>query len=136
MDSFAKYFWWSEEMQSAFDERLLRMPTQPEDLVFVAQMDAFIWVSYWHGSLYVVVEGWRELGLRDAEIDGLLLSQYVDVLRRYRNGTFHFQRRYMGNQFSELFKQGDAIVTWVRQLSAAFKRFIDNWYETYKSSNP
>lgn len=34
----------------------------------------FHYMSYWYAGLFVVVEGWRDLGLQDAEIDGLLES--------------------------------------------------------------
>jgi hypothetical protein len=49
-------------------------------------------MSYWYAALYVVIEGWRDLGLADATIDALLQSPNVDLLKRYRNGVFHFQK--------------------------------------------
>jgi len=30
------------------------------------EIGSFLYMSYWYGSLYVVVEGWKELGLRNA----------------------------------------------------------------------
>jgi len=52
-------------------------------------------VSAWYASLWVVVEGWKELELDDSSIDKLLNAapEYVDLLRRYRNGVFHYQSK-------------------------------------------
>ena len=49
-------------------------------------------MSLWYGGLYVVIEGWKELGLSDPHVDDLLRSSNVELLKRYRHGTFHFQR--------------------------------------------
>jgi hypothetical protein len=35
------------------------------------------YVGYWFASLYVVVEGWRAIGLSDERVDGLLSSPNV-----------------------------------------------------------
>ncbi len=50
-----------------------------------------LFLSYWYAALYVVIEGWKELGFQDAEIDALLISPNVKHLKRYRNGVCHFQ---------------------------------------------
>ena len=59
---------------------------------------SFYWVSgpgifssLWFASLFVVIEGYRELALSDTNIDRLLKSDHVEALRLYRNATFHFQ---------------------------------------------
>jgi hypothetical protein len=38
-------------------------------------------MSYWYGSLYVVVEGWRELNETDPKVDPLISSPDVDRLK-------------------------------------------------------
>jgi hypothetical protein len=38
-------------------------------------------MSYWYGSLYVVVEGWRELNETDPKVDPLISSPHVDRLK-------------------------------------------------------
>ncbi len=48
-------------------------------------------------------QGW-ELGLADKEVDALIASQNVELLRRYRNGVFHFQREYFDERFLELIR--------------------------------
>ena len=61
--------------------------------------DPGIFMSYWYGGLYAVIEGWQELGLTDPTIDRLLESPNVELLRRYRNGVFHYQMTYFDDRF-------------------------------------
>lgn len=49
--------------------------------------------SHWLSSLYVVVEGFKELNLAD-DIVLSLAEQHIDELRLFRNATFHFQRQH------------------------------------------
>jgi hypothetical protein len=84
-------------------------------------------MSYWYGSLYVVIEGWRQLQLTDPKIDPLLLSPNVRFLKKYRDGVFHFQRSYFDDRFLGCIKAGDS-VEWVRtihsELGEYFRREI------------
>ena len=94
-------------------------------------------MSYWYGGLYVVIEGWRDLGLHDDPIDALLGSPNVDLLRRYRNGVFHFQRRYFDDRFIRLMTDGENVITWVRTLNEQFGRFFLDWMrQTRGGSSP
>ena len=81
-------------------------------------------MSYWYGGLFVVIEGWKELQLSDSVIDGLLASPNVELLRRYRNGVFHFQRDYHDQRFHEFMTQGIDEIVWVRALNEQFGRFF------------
>jgi hypothetical protein len=74
-------------------------------------------------------EGWLEFRLEDATIDGLLASPNVALLRRYRNGVFHFQRRYFDTRFVGFVQAGEDVVTWVRELNVQFGRFFLEWFE-------
>jgi hypothetical protein len=80
-------------------------------------------MSYWYGGLYVVIEGWRALKLVDPVIDTLLLSPNVRLLRRYRNGTFHFQKKYVSDKCTEMFAK-DGTATWARKLNTEFGRYF------------
>ncbi len=77
----------------------------------------------WYGMLYVVVEGWRELGCRDDEIDVLLSSPNIEHLRRYRNGVCHFQRQYLDDRFVGMMSAPDS-VEWVRCLNSALGKYF------------
>jgi hypothetical protein len=127
-----RYFIWQTTMRQHYFDRLVEgAPPGPKgnpDIV------AFMYMSYWYAALYVVVEGWGELGLEDAEIDGLLESPNVALLRRYRNGVFHFQRAYYDDRFIELIRDGESVAEWVRALSSAFGRYFLQQFEKEKAA--
>ena len=82
-----------------------------------------LFLSHWYAALYVVIDGWKELGFQDAEIDALLTSPNVEYLRRYRNGICHFQRQYLDERFQGMMASPDS-VQWVGSLNLAFGRFF------------
>ena len=51
-----------------------------------------VFMFYWYSGLYVVVEGFRELKLKDHKIETLLQSSNTEALRLMRNATFHTKR--------------------------------------------
>lgn len=88
--------------------------------------DPGIFMSYWYGSLYVVIEGWKELEFSDPVIDLLLLDPKVKQLRLYRNGTFHFQKNYWDHRFKNFIAEEGAAV-WVRKVTLELGRwFLDD----------
>jgi hypothetical protein len=93
------------------------------EAVKYAADDRGMFMSYWYGALYVVVEGWKELRLHDAEIDRLLQLKNVRLLKLYRNGVFHFQRNYFDDRFAGFMNSSDS-VDWVRTLHSEFGRFF------------
>src|SRR4051794_24087431 len=58
------------------------------ELIFT---DHIIYMSYWCSALYVVIEGYEDLSMHDDQIDKMLLDSRKDLLRRFRNGLFHYQ---------------------------------------------
>lgn len=85
-----------------------------------------LYMSYWYAGLYVVVEGWEELKLEDPEIEKLLKHKNVGLLKRFRNGVFHFQKKYDDARFMNLIQDGEDVVGWIRALTLAFGRwFLD-----------
>lgn len=62
--------------------------------------DQFLYMSLWYACLYVLIEGWLQLKLSDPEVDALLESPNVDLLERFRNGVFHYQRDYWDERWS------------------------------------
>jgi len=117
-----RYFIWQTVMRQHFFDRLGDRPEKgPKEH---PDIEAFLYMSYWYAALYVVVEGWRKLELEDEEIDGLLESPNVALLKRYRNGVFHFQRTYYDKRFVDLITEGENVVEWVRSLSSAFGRYF------------
>lgn len=82
-------------------------------------------MSAWYASLWVVVEGWKELKLDDPSIDELLEAapKYVDLLRRYRNGVFHYQPRLIEHRLGDFLSEGEGAVYWVHLLHEQFCRY-------------
>lgn len=115
-------------MRSNF-ERALRQ-SGVVDISSTAGFNVVMYMSYWYGSLYVVMEAWRSNELADQEIDALLTSPHVDLLRRYRNATFHFQDEYLHEKFTDFIFEGDDSATWVRRVHAAFSRYFESEYGT------
>ena len=128
-----RYFDWSERMlfhseefgEAAQGPHGAADPRTPE-------FARFPYRAYWYAGTRVVVEGWNDLGLRDAEIDELLEgSPHVESLRRYRNGVFHFQSTYAESEpkFLEFTDAGSESAEWIRRVTGAFRR----WFSTYAS---
>src|SRR5215216_841211 len=57
----------------------LKRPETNEEIIIT-----LTYVSYWYAALYVVIEGWKDLSLRDPTIDALLAATHTDTLRRFR----------------------------------------------------
>jgi len=121
-----RYWMYANRMRGYFEKALLNPDwlklaeehkAHPGLTFFVH--DPGIFMSYWYGGLYVVIEGWQELGLADPTIDRLLESPNIQLLRRYRNGVFHYQTTYFDDRFRGFIESQDS-VPWVRELNLAF----------------
>lgn len=77
-----------------------------------------------YALLYVVVEGYRELKLKDDAIDALLAKdKYEDQLRRFRNAVFHYQKHPFDKRLIEFLDAKDS-EHWVKSLHDAFAKFF------------
>lgn len=130
-----RYWIWQNKMREHFDELLTVTSPRGERITLVsdAGIHAFLYMSYWYGGLYVVMEGWRDLKLEDEAIDRMLESGNVDLLRRYRNGVFHYQREYFDERLLSLIRDGENVVEWVRELNRQFGRYFLEWSERRKT---
>lgn len=127
-----RYFIWMDRMRVHFDEVIQKTGNHFRSDQG-AQIDAFLYMSYWYAGMYVVIEGWRELQLSDKKIDHLLSSSdHVELLRRYRNGAFHFQKTYFDNKFTDLWSSKE-IVAWLRELNVSFSEFFLRWSRSRKA---
>lgn len=116
-----RYWMWANTLRAQFHEMLKTDPPSPDPAMFADKAPAFM--SHWYAALYVVVEGWRELGLFDASIDALLQPDRVDLLRRYRNGVCHFQPTYFDDRFTAL-AADTSTPAWVIELNREFGRWF------------
>lgn len=119
-----RYFIWANEMRTYLDNLLLSKQNMPKER---RNIEANIYMSYWYAGLYVLIEGWRDLGLKDDIIDKLLDNPLVDLLRRFRNGVFHYQRNYFDERFMDLINEQEKCISWIRNLNREFGRYFLIW---------
>jgi hypothetical protein len=98
----------------------------PKEFAALGQMmSAFAALGVWYSLLYVVVEGYRELGYHDAQVDTLLANdQYVTALRLFRNATFHYQTDPLSPKLLGFLEAKDS-ETWIKELNRALKDFLE-----------
>lgn len=102
---------------------------------FAEPMFVYPFMSYYYGGLYVLIEGWRELRLSDPTIDDLLQSPHVDALRKYRNGSFHFQPDYFNDRLLALLPFTDS-PQWIQAVRNAFSAwFLKHFNELEKEGS-
>jgi hypothetical protein len=79
---------------------------------------------YWYASLYVVVEGFRDLHLNEPTIEVLIQSPNANALRRCRNAAFHFRPAYLTARSLKLISAPE-FIGWVRELMTALRSYFD-----------
>src|ERR1700691_6048297 len=89
-----RYFGYAAHMRGLFAREVSRewlesMRDDPSGLLLFLCSEPGIYLMYSYAGFYLVVEGYRDLGLADQEIDELLTSPFLERLRRFRNATFH-----------------------------------------------
>lgn len=86
--------------------------------------------SHWYSSLYVVIEGYKEIELNISEIEELLKeTEFVDKLRLFRNSIFHYQKDIYNSKFSGV-DDTNEFVEWIYKLHKVFGQKITE--EMYK----
>jgi hypothetical protein len=138
-----RYWMHANLMRIHFEEELKKKPpntTEKDPAKIVIESVRYLsdergmFMSYWYGSLYVVIEGWRQLRLTDSKIDPLISSPNVGLLKKYRDGVFHFQRNYFDDRFTGFVSYQDS-VTWVRAIHSEFGRYFLQEAEARNKSN-
>lgn len=96
-------------------------------------MDFEVYLGFWLSALYVVAEGFVDLGLKDPEVEPLI-SAHIDSLRLYRNATFHFQRK---PDKHIQFHDGQANrLNWAEDLHAALRAFFEAHLAAIEAEEP
>ena len=99
-------------------------------------------MQVWYSLLYVVVEGYRELGQKYEPLEEVLAkAEYVELLRRFRNATFHFQADPLNDKLIDFLEKQDSEV-WIGDLNKQLEAFliqalpIQETMEKLESSGP
>lgn len=76
----------------------------------------FPYYSMWTSMVYVVDEGFVELDIEDAQLQKARAKIDMSLLRRFRNGTFHYQPRFRSPKHDDLImSKGSARTLYERQ---------------------
>lgn len=118
-----KYFIRANRMRDLFD-KLCKEYNSEKINKQRFDIETEIYMALWYGLLYVVIEGWERLNLKDEKIDKLLKSNNVKLLKNYRNGIFHFQKEYYSEKHIRFITEGNNSVSWVRELNSQFGHFF------------
>ncbi|HUO76823.1 MAG TPA: hypothetical protein VMU21_04520 [Thermodesulfovibrionales bacterium] len=106
MLSWGRYLFWAEILCQRFKDFI----DSPHDIEnSVDSWTFFALMSQWYASLWVVIEGWQKLGFDDHAINDLIQqrSVFCDLMKRYRNGVFHYQPRMIEERFLAFLREGD-----------------------------
>jgi hypothetical protein len=119
--AWARYVFWAEiecQQYNAY-ERAEDEPTFGRATVLMLQFYAALWVA---------IEGWRECPLSDETVDELLtdaaFEENVQLLRRFRNGVYHYQPDLINERLLAFLHEGEHAITWAFLLHDEFKRVV------------
>jgi hypothetical protein len=120
-----RYFIWSLNLRDQFYDVIDKQGEPPEvggDDHARWLIKPFMYGSLWFSMLYVVVEGCQELSLNVSGLDPLLSSPHIELLKRMRNGSFHYQKNYFDPRFTDFYT--DEIVQWAVALQGKLSDYF------------
>lgn len=120
--AWARYLHWADIHRRHFEawmEQEHDVQNNREGWEFIALLSA------WYASLWVVVEGWKSIPLVDSSVDELLqiAPRYEALLKRYRNGVFHYQPRLVEWRLLDFLSEEEGSTSWIHLLHSEFCRF-------------
>lgn len=128
-----RYFIVADQMRRLYYEYLQSHPGVTVDSD--EWIESYVYMSLWYGTLYVVTEGWRRLGLSDSQIERHLVdTAMVQRLESARNGAFHFKSKYWDVAQTAMPFGGAESARWVAGLHKAYSRYFLDWAETQRST--
>lgn len=81
-------------------------------------------LSVWDSLLYVVIEGYKAQALRHEPLDQLLAQgEYLNLLRLFRNGTFHFQENPISEKLIGFLDKEESEI-WVKAVNYQLESFF------------
>lgn len=120
--SLLRYYLWSSQMLLHLRQYASRGEL---DKTFMSTDYVFLqlYMSLWCASLYVVIEGWKQLKLHDSVIDDLLTSPNLARLEQFRHGVFHYQRAVFHKKLKAL-SESTGIGEWIMKIHEELGRCI------------
>jgi len=127
-----RYFIWANRLRDHFRAEVQSQGPPPDDPSERGKwlIGPFGYFSMWMGMLYVVIEGWMDLRLSHPGVEKLIKEDNVRILKRYRNGVYHFQKTYFDRRCLEFIDKGDPIADWADDLHDELSNFFLEWYSS------
>ena len=130
--SWARYLYWSELNRQRFDQL-----TEKSDNS--SSSDKWKWcafMSQFYSSLWVVIEGWKTLKLKDHDIEYLIAGcpQYCRLLKKFRDSVYHCSTTLLDSRSLEFIGQDAPAGLWAMAIHEEFQRFYWEWPETVMTS--
>lgn len=125
--SWARYLYWSELNRQRLDQCI----KNPDPSTSAIDWEWWAFMSQWYASLWVVVEGWKNLKTKDDEIEFLIARhpQFCQLLKKFRHGVYHCRPTLLDEESLAFVKQGQAAAYWAAALHEEFQRFYYEWPE-------
>ena len=125
--SLHKHWLNADSLAKVVDMKIGNTDELPEELAEFAEMfSSFARLSVLYGLVYVVIEGYKELGCSHDKVDELLAKEdFVDALRLFRNSTFHYQKKAVPDKLMKFLNLAESEV-WIRKLHHSFKIFFED----------
>ena len=128
-----RYFAYAAQMRTLFRQQmdkegkewLKMMGEDKAGLMLFLFSSPGLYLMYSYAGIYLVIEGWKDLGLLDPTIDKLIESPFVDRLRLFRNATFHYQKDPMSWKHLQFFgTEEERTEKWLNEIYSEFSRFF------------
>lgn len=98
----------------------------PKDIELGELLSMMCRMQVWYALLFVVVEGYQELGYKYEPLDKVLeQEEYVKLLKRYRNATFHYQKEPINEKLVAFLDKEDS-ENWIRDLNKQLEAFFQH----------
>ena len=119
--AWARYVYWADVECQQYDSHQQAADEPTTGRTFVLMLK-------WYASLYVAIEGWAPCPLSDDTVDELLtdpaFKRNLDLLRRFRNGVYHYQPDLMSDKLLGFLREANQTVTWAFLVHSEFKRVL------------
>jgi hypothetical protein len=130
--SLYRYALWADMLRTQFETSLARDRQELESRLQMNQivfdrklLESEMYMFLWFGVLYIVIEGWPELRLNEPRITKLLRSRFKDLLRDFRNATFH-PEDFDDARIRALAATGQESIDWAKNVTLEFNSFFES----------
>lgn len=83
----------------------------------------FAYMSLWYASLWVVIDGWSQMGIESPVVDKITSDKRYAKLKDFRDATMHFRPGYIDKKHQGFIGEKDS-VEWVNQAHNAIGQVI------------